>query len=75
MTSTITLHRARGSDYAGIRSWYHSHDVDAFSGYHQNRELRDVDGRLIYTAPSAADWLEIKTTWFKRALWNDYPAS
>lgn len=67
VTSTKTLHRARGSDHTGIR-------VDAFLGYHQNRELRDVDSRLIYTAPSDADWRKIKTTRFQRALWNDYPA-
>jgi len=48
--------------------------MDAFSGYHQNRELRDVSGRLIYTAPSEEDWREVKTTWFGQALWNDYPA-
>ncbi|MDE0040822.1 MAG: hypothetical protein OXT74_02210 [Candidatus Poribacteria bacterium] len=74
MASTKTLHRARDSVYTSIRSWYHSHDVDAFSGYHQNRELRDVNGRLIFAAPSDTDWREIKTARFERALWSNYPA-
>ena len=66
MTSTKTLHPQ--SDYTDIRLV--SLHV---SGYHQNRELRDVDDRYLHGAERRG-LREIKTTWFK-PLWNDYPAS
>ena len=57
----------------GLLQWHNTHDVEAFGRYHRARELRKADGTLVYDAPHYTDWTNLKTTWFKRALFNEYP--
>ena len=62
----------------GIREWYYQHPVDSWTTALDSFQLYSTGDTwepdtLVFTAPAAEQWKELKTRWYWAALFGKYP--